>query len=83
MCLGYWRSRVSRWTRGCEDVGAPLGMAMELFPDIYLEVDPGWRRCVVAIIPSAGVVVILVVVVGFITAGQGEGDDAKEEDHAD
>ena len=54
-----------------------------LFPDIYLEVDTGWGRGVVAVIPSAGVVVILVVVIGFITAGQGEGDDAYEEDHAD
>ena len=37
----------------------------------------------VTLIPSAGVVVILVVVVGFITAGQGEGDDSYEEGHAD
>jgi hypothetical protein len=38
---------------------------------------------VVALIPAAGMMVILVVVVGFITAGQGEGDDPEEEDHAE
>ena len=37
----------------------------------------------VAFVPAAGVVVILVVVVGFIAAGEGEGDDADEENHAD
>ena len=37
----------------------------------------------VTLVPSAGVVVVLMVVVGFITAGEGEGDDPEEEDHAD
>ena len=54
-----------------------------MYLHVYIPVDARWRRLMMTVVPSAGVMVIMMVIVGFITARQRKGDHKDEDPEAD
>jgi hypothetical protein len=49
---------------------------------IHIPVDTCWRRLMMVVVPSTGMVVIMMIVMGLVTARQGKGHDEAEKPNA-
>jgi hypothetical protein len=83
----YWHWRASRSIRGSNS-HLPMvftdpsgGRLVKIY--VYVPLDPSRRRSMMTIVPSMGMVVIMIIIMGLVAARQGEADDEEKEPDAD